>query len=46
MEVSKINSLVELFFKKLKEVDNTKSFLNSLKSEKTIYSWKDVSEYS
>ena len=44
MEVSKINSLVELFFKKLEEVDNTKSFLNSLKSEKTIYSWKDVSE--
>ena len=34
MEVSKINSLVELFFKKLEEVDNTKSFLNSLKSEK------------
>ena len=44
MEVSKINSLVELFFKKLEEVDNSKSFLNSLKSEKTIYSWKDVSE--
>ena len=44
MKVSKINSLVELFFKKLEEVDNTKSFLNSLKSEKTIYSWKDVSE--
>ena len=44
MEVSKINSLVELFFKKLEEVDNSKPFLNSLKSEKTIYSWKDVSE--
>ena len=44
MEVSNINSLVELFFKKLDEVDNTKSFLNSLKSERTIYSWKDVSE--
>ena len=43
MEVSKINSLVELFFKKLEEVDNSKPFLNSLKSEKTIYSWKDVS---
>ena len=38
MEVSNINSLVELFFKKLKEVDNSKSFLNSLKSEKSIYS--------
>ncbi len=44
MEVSKINSLVELFFKKLKEVDNSKPFLNSLKSEKTIYTWKDASE--
>ena len=44
MEVSKINSLVELFFKKLEEVDNSKTFLNSLKAEKTIYSWKDVSE--
>ena len=44
MEISKINSLVELFFKKLDEVDNNKSFLNSLKSEKTIYTWKDVSK--
>ena len=44
MEISKINSLVELFFKKLEEVDNTKSFLNSLKSEKLTYSWKDVSD--
>ncbi len=44
MEISKINSLVELFFKKLEELDSNKSFLNSLKSEKTIYSWKDVSE--
>ena len=44
MEISKINSLVELFFKKLGEVDNTKSFLNSLKSEKITYSWKDVSD--
>ena len=45
MEISKINSLVELFFKKLEEVDNTKSFLNSLKSEKLTYSWKDVSDH-
>ena len=44
MEVSKINSLVELFFKKLDEVDSTQSFLNSLKSEKTIYNWKETSE--
>ena len=45
MEISKINSLVELFFNKLEEVDNTKSFLNSLKSEKLTYSWKDVSDH-
>ncbi len=44
MEVSKVNSLVQLFFKKIEEVDNNKSFLNSLISEKTTYSWKDVSE--
>ena len=44
MEVSKINSLVELFFKKLEEVDNKKLLLNSLKSEKKTYSWSDISE--
>ena len=45
MEVSKIKSLVELFFKKLEEVDNKKPLLNSLKSEKKIYNWNEVSEY-
>ena len=44
MEISKINNLVELFFKKLEEVDNKKPFLNTLKSEKVIYNWNDVSE--
>ncbi len=44
MEVSEINSLVELFFKKLEEVDNKKPLLNSLKSEKKTYNWSDVSE--
>ena len=44
MEISKINSLVELFFKKLEEVDNNKTFLNSIKPKKTIYSWSDISE--
>ena len=34
MEVSKVNSLVELFLKKLEEVDNKKPLLYSLKSEK------------
>lgn len=44
MEVSEINSLVELFFKKLEEVDNKKQLLNSLKSEKKTYNWSDVSK--
>ena len=44
MEISKINNLVELFFKKLEEIDNKKPFLNTLKSEKVIYNWNDVSE--
>ena len=44
MEVSKINSLVELFFKKLEEVDNKKPLLNTLKSEKKTYNWSDISE--
>ena len=44
MEISKINNLVELFFKKLEEIDDKKPFLNTLKSEKVIYNWNDVSE--
>ena len=44
MEVSEINSLVELFFKKLEEVDNKKPLLNTLKSEKKTYNWSDISE--
>ena len=44
MEISKINSLVELFFKKLEEVDNNKPFLNSLKPKKIVYNWSDISE--
>ncbi len=44
MEVSKVNSLVELFFKKLEEVDNKRPLLNSLKSGKKTYNWSDISE--
>ena len=44
MQVSKINSLVELFFKKLEEVDNKKPLLSSLKSEKKTFNWSDISE--
>ena len=44
MEISKINSLVELYFKKLKEVDNEKPFLKWLKPGKPFYNWREVSE--
>ena len=44
MEISKLNSLVELYFNKCKEVDSTKTFLKWLKLEKLIYTWGDVEE--
>ena len=42
MEIDKLNSLVELYFKKCEEVDPSKPFLRWLKSDKPTYSWKDV----
>jgi len=44
MEISKLNSLVELFFKKCNEIDNNKPFLKWLKSENPTYSWGDIKE--
>ena len=44
MEISKINSLVELYFKKSKEVDKKKIFLEWLRPEKQIYDWNDISK--
>ncbi|MBD1138431.1 long-chain fatty acid--CoA ligase [Pelagibacterales bacterium SAG-MED41] len=44
MEIGKINSLVELYFKKCEEVENKKPFLKWLKSEKPTYSWGDIKE--
>ena len=44
MEIDKLNSLVELFFKKLEEVDINKPFLKWLKPNKPTYTWKDISE--
>ena len=43
MEISKINSLVELYFKKSKEVDKKKIFLEWLRPQKQIYDWNDIS---
>ena len=45
MNIEKINSLVELFFKKLEEIDKQKSFLRWLKNEnESDYTWEEVSE--
>ena len=42
MNISKINSLVELYFKKTQEVDGKKPFLKWLKLNKPTYTWEEV----
>ena len=44
MEINKLNSLIELYFEKYKEVDENKPFLKWLKQEKPVYTWKDTKE--
>ena len=44
MEISKLNSLVELYFKKCEEVEDKKPFLKWLKPEKPTYTWGDIQE--
>ena len=44
MDIEKINSLVELYFKKLEEIDKEKPFLKWLKPNKPTYTWSQVSE--
>ena len=44
MEINKLNSLVELFFNKLDQVDKDKPFLKWLKPNKPTYTWSHVSE--
>ncbi len=44
MEIDKLNSLVELYFKKCEEVDPDRPFLKWLKPEKPTYSWGDIKE--
>ena len=44
MEINKLNSLVELYFEKIKKVDEKKPFLKWLKEGKPIYSWGDITE--
>jgi long-chain acyl-CoA synthetase len=44
MKINKLNSLVELYFKKCEEVDQKKIFLKWLKPGKRTYSWGDIRE--
>ena len=44
MEIDKLNSLVELYFKKCEEVNPSKPFLKWLKLGKPTYSWGDIKE--
>ena len=44
MNISKLNSLVELYFKKIEEVDAKKPFLKWLKPNEPTYNWQDITE--
>ncbi|MDC0524677.1 long-chain fatty acid--CoA ligase [Pelagibacteraceae bacterium] len=44
MEIDKLNSLVELYFKKCDEVNPKRPFLKWLKPDKPTYSWEDIKE--
>ena len=44
MEIDKLNSLVELYFKKCDEVDPNRPFLKWLKPGKPTYSWGEVKD--
>ena len=42
MDISKLNSLVELYFKKIEEVDGKRPFLKWLKPNKPTYTWEEI----
>ncbi len=44
MDISKLNSLVELYFKKTEEVDGKRPFLKWLKPDKRTYNWEDITQ--
>ena len=44
MEIDKLNSLVELYFKKCEDTDPNKPFLKWLKPGKPTYNWGDIKE--
>ena len=44
MDISKLNSLVELYFKKKEEVEDKRPFLKWLKPDKPTYNWGDTTQ--
>ena len=44
MKINKLNSLVELYFRKCNEVDDKKPFLKWLKTGQQTYNWGDIRE--
>jgi long-chain acyl-CoA synthetase len=44
MEIDKLNSLIELYFKKSNKIDPKKPFLKWLKPGKSTYSWGEIKE--
>tara|TARA_B100001769_G_C21587599_1_gene331794 strand:+ start:45 stop:353 length:309 start_codon:yes stop_codon:yes gene_type:complete len=44
MNINKLNSLVELYFKKTEEVSGKKPFLKWLKTNKSTYNWEEITE--
>ena len=44
MDISKLNSLVELYFKKIEEVEGNRPFLKWLKMDKPTYSWNNTTQ--
>ena len=44
MDISKLNSLVELYFKKTQEVNSKRPFLKWLKPDKPTYNWEDITQ--
>ena len=44
IEINKLNSLVELFFKRFEEINKDKPFLKWLKSDNPTYSWNDIAQ--
>jgi len=44
MKINKLNSLIELYFRKCDEIDHKKKFLKWLKPGKKTYSWGDIRE--